>query len=122
MSTEGLAIVFFMLALLNLFFGVYIFVKYKRASASDSNRASHNPADSNRQRAKDGMEEYERQVILDILRDQLKYSQEDYSELQGEMKALRVQVAKLENGQTATNNRLDNYRLLLSQIEANTRK
>lgn len=95
---------------------IFILARNKTGDPTDPHRANRNKANLDLLRSQAGMEEYERQVVLDMLRDQLKYSQEDYSELQGEMKALRVQVAKLENGLAAINNRLDNYRILLSQI------
>lgn len=124
MPTGGLEIVLSIAILLNLSFGVYIFVKYKAFIRAQSDPYSPNitKAHLDIQRSKAGMDEYERQVVIDLLRDQLKYSQEDYSALQGEVKAMRVQIADLKNAIGRIDNRLDNYRLLLSQIEENTRK
>lgn len=95
---------------------IFILARNKTRAQPDPHKTNHDKVKLDLLRSQAGMEEYERQVVLDLLRDQLKYSQEDYSELQGEMKALRVQVAKVENGVGGINNRLDNYRILLSQL------
>lgn len=74
------------------------------------------------QKEASGMEDYERQVIIDILKDQLEYSRKDLSALQRAMEAVTKEVSELKTAQIMTSNRLEGYRLLLSRIEENTRK
>lgn len=136
MSTGGLTIVFIITVLLNLSLGIYILVRYKR----DPYRSNHNTTDQDSRQPKGGAGEYTESPLVDMLKDQLAYSREDVSELQGEVKELADQIAGLRNdllihlmasskeykidiGRVEIelgkiNNRLDNYRLLLSQIEA----
>lgn len=69
-----------------------------------------------------GMEDYERQVIIDILKDQLEYSRKDLSGLQRSMEDMTKQLSELKTAQIMTSNRLESYRILLSRIEENTHK
>ena len=91
-------------------------------------------------RSKAGMEDYERQVITDLLKDQLTHSREDFSDLQEEVEELRREIralidrsvafeGKVENRVTAqenkidrVHNRLDNFLSLLSRIDEHTRR
>ena len=86
-----------------------------------------------------GMDDYERQVIIDILKDQLEHSREansaferDFERLitrietfEGRMitkiEALEVKAGGLQNGLGQINNRLDMYRLLLTKNEDSRR-
>jgi hypothetical protein len=86
-----------------------------------------------------GMDEYERQVIIDILKDQLEHSREANSAFERDfeklitrietfearmitkIEALEVKAGGLQNGLGQINNRLDMYRLLLTKNE-DTRK
>lgn len=90
--------------------------------------------------SKVGMEEYERQTIIDILKDQLAHSREANSDLEKEIEklcikvetlearivtkieALEVKAGKIENGLGQITNRLDSYRLLLSKIQEDVHK
>lgn len=92
------------------------------------------------QAGKVGMEEYERQTIIDILKDQLAHSREANSDFERDfekliarietiegrvitkIEALEVKLGKVENGLGQINNRLDTYRLLLTRNEDNSRK
>jgi hypothetical protein len=140
MSQGGLTVVFVIAGLLNVSLAVYILVKYKGSiRASDPDRANRYQASVDSRGAKAGNEQYNPEVLVSILRDQLAHSREDFSELQEEVERLTVQVAglradflftlttyskeskidigRLEIELGKINNRLDNYRLLLSGIQ-----
>lgn len=75
-----------------------------------------------RQKNKEGMDDYERQAIIDILKDQLEYSRKDLSSLQRAVEAVTKELSELKTAQIVTSNRLEGYRILLSRIEENTRR
>lgn len=92
------------------------------------------------QKSKEGMIDYERQAMVDILKDQLEHSREansaferDFEKLMTrietfearmitKIETLEIKAGKLENGLGQINNRLDMYRLLLSKGEESTRR
>lgn len=114
----------------------------KRNAKTTSDHSSGNAAYSNIPKSKDGPE-YDAAVLLAILREQLNYSREDVSTLQEEVEQLtaqvlairndvlfflannsketKVDIGRLEIELGKINNRLDNYRIILSRIEENTR-
>jgi Mg2+ and Co2+ transporter CorA len=121
---------------------ILFLARFLRAN-KHTNRADNNQADPNSHQSKDRAGRYDTSALMDILRDQLAHSREDVSELQEAVERLTEQIAgmrhefllhllsaskeqKIDMGRTENelgriNNRLENYRLLLSQLEENTR-
>lgn len=114
----------------------------KRNGKTTPDHPDGNAAYPNIPKSKDGAE-YDTAVLLAILREQLNHSREDVTALQDAVEELTTQIAglrtdtlmhlisyskeaKVDIGRVEIelgkiNNRLDNYRLIISRIEENTR-
>lgn len=98
----------------------------------------------NRNKARLFKEYTEKSPLVDILKDQMAHGREDIGELQEEVERLteqvsglrndilfhlvsaskesKIDIGRVENTLGQINNRLENYRFLLSKLEENSRK
>lgn len=120
-----------------------ILLKKRDGAKTTANNPGRDEAAPNIPQSKDPPPEYDNAVLLAILREQLNYSREDVSTLQEEVEKLTAQVLSIRNDVLfflannsketkidigrleielgKINNRLDNYRIILSRIEEHTR-